>query len=127
LLEGFVAIVAGAVAGSISLMGFGIDSEATSGTALLWRMSVDANTGRREANERIALRVIGICFLALATYVAYEPTSHMKSMGDLIRRRTPEHSIPGIVLASASLLVMPVLSRAKRKVANGVGKCCNAR
>ena len=73
-LEGVVAIVAGAVAGSISLVGFGVDSfiEVTSGAALLWRMSVDADVERRERNERLALRTVGLGFLALAAYIAYE-------------------------------------------------------
>jgi divalent metal cation (Fe/Co/Zn/Cd) transporter len=116
-LEGMVAIVAGLVAGSISLVGFGIDSfiEVTSGAALLWRMSVDADVNRRERNERLALRIVGLCFVALAAYIAYE------SIGDLIRRQAPEHSIPGIVLAGVSLLVMPLLSRAKRKVGTALG------
>src|SRR5437899_10880847 len=71
-LEGLVALVAGAIAGSISLVGFGIDSfiEVTSGSVLLWRMSVDADVLRRERNERRALRVVGICFLFLAAYIA---------------------------------------------------------
>jgi hypothetical protein len=57
--EGLVAVVAGAVAGSISLVGFGIDSfiEVTSGSVLLWRTSVDAEKHRRELNERRALRI----------------------------------------------------------------------
>lgn len=111
-LEGVVAIVAGLAAGSISLVGFGIDSfiEVTSGATLLWRMSVDADVDRRERNERLALRTVGVCFIALAAYIAYE------SIGDLTRRQAPEHSIPGIVLACVSLLVMPLLARAKRKV-----------
>ena len=111
-LEGVVAVIAGVIAGSISLVGFGIDSfiEVTSGAALLWRMSVDADVQRRERNERIALRIVGLCFIALAVYIGYE------SIGDLVRRQAPEHSIPGIVLACVSLLVMPLLSRAKRKV-----------
>jgi len=60
-LEGLVAVVAGAIAGSISLVGFGIDSfiEVTSGSVLLWRMSVDAEVQRRELNERRALRIVG--------------------------------------------------------------------
>jgi divalent metal cation (Fe/Co/Zn/Cd) transporter len=116
-LEGLVAVVAGAIAGSISLVGFGIDSfiEVTSGSVLLWRMSVDADVGRRERNERRALQVVGICFLFLATYIAYE------SAMDLWSRRVPEHSIPGIVLACVSLVVMPLLSRAKRKVGCALG------
>src|SRR5262245_34390783 len=113
-LEGLVAVVAGAIAGSISLVGFGIDSfiEVTSGVALLWRMSVDDRAHSREANERRALRIVGICFLALAAYIAYE------SVNDLLARRAPEHSLPGIILAIVSLIVMPLLSKAKRRVSN---------
>ncbi len=116
-LEGLVAVVAGAIAGSISLVGFGIDSfiEVTSGSVLLWRMSVDADVERRERNERRALQVVGICFLFLANYIAYDYAM------DLWSRRAPEHSIPGIVLACVSLVVMPLLSRAKRKVGRALG------
>jgi divalent metal cation (Fe/Co/Zn/Cd) transporter len=111
-IEGLVAVIAGVIAGSISLVGFGIDSfiEVTSGSVLLWRMSVDAEVQRRELNERRALRIVGVCFLLLAAYIAYA------SVLDLWSRRAPEHSIPGIVLACVSLVVMPLLSRAKRKV-----------
>ena len=116
-LEGLVAVVAGAIAGSISLVGFGIDSfiEVTSGSVLLWRMSVDTEVQRRELNERRALRIVGVCFLLLAAYIAYE------SVLDLWSRRAPEHSIPGIVLACVSLVVMPLLSSAKRKVGHALG------
>jgi divalent metal cation (Fe/Co/Zn/Cd) transporter len=116
-LEGLVAVVAGALAGSISLLGFGIDSfiEVTSGTVLVWRMSVDADALKRERNEMFSLRIVGVCFLALAIYVLYE------SVSDLVSRKAPEHSIPGIVLACVSLVVMPVLSRAKKKVATSLG------
>jgi len=111
------AIVAGAIAGSISLVGFGIDSfmEVTSGSVLLWRMSVDADVLRREQNERRALRVVGVCFLLLAAYIAYESATDLRS------KRAPEHSIAGIVLACVSLVVMPLLSRAKRKVGRALG------
>src|ERR1700682_308933 len=111
-LEGLVSVVAGAIAGSISLVGFGIDSfiEVTSGSVLLWRMSVDEEVQHRELNERRALRIVGDCFLLLAAYIAYE------SVLDLWSRRAPEHSIPGIVLASVSLVGMPLFSDAKRKV-----------
>jgi divalent metal cation (Fe/Co/Zn/Cd) transporter len=116
-LEGAVAIVAGIVAGSISLVGFGIDSfiEVTSGSVLLWRMSVDSDVHRREANEKRALRIVGACFLLLGAYIAYD------SISDLWSKRAPEHSIAGIVLACASLVVMPLLSRAKRKVGRALG------
>src|SRR6266705_1337035 len=116
-IEGLVAVVTGLIAGSISLVGFGIDSfiEVTSGSVLLWRMSVDAEVQRRELNERKALRTVGVCFLLLAAYIAYE------SVLDLWSRRAPEHSAPGIVLACVSLVVMPLLSRAKRKVGHALG------
>jgi len=70
---------AGVIAGSISLIGFGMDSfiEVTSGAVLLWRMSVDAHEQTRERNERLSLRIVGICFLALASYVAFESVSDL--------------------------------------------------
>ena len=116
-LEGLVAVVSGAIAGSISLVGFGIDSfiEVTSGSVLLWRMSVDKDVHRREDNERRALRAVGICFLCLAAYISYE------SIADLWFKRVPEHSVPGMIVAGVSLVVMPLLSRAKRKVGRALG------
>src|SRR4029077_15024984 len=115
-VEGLVAVIAGAFAGSISLVGFGIDSfiEVTSGSVLLWRMSVDADVQRRERNERRALKIVGACFLALAAYVTYE------SAMDLWSKKAAEHSIPGIVLACVSLVFMPLLSRAKRTVGHAM-------
>jgi divalent metal cation (Fe/Co/Zn/Cd) transporter len=115
-LEGLIAILAGAIAGSISLVGFGIDSliEVTSGAALLWRMRADAKIsakpGATERAERISLRVVGACFVALAVYVAFEAAS------GLLQREAPARSIVGIALAMASLIVMPLLARAKREV-----------
>lgn len=115
-LEGLIAVAAGVVAGSISLVGFGMDSfiEVTSGATLLWRMSVDADVERRERNEKVSLRIVGVCFLALAIYITYEAVS------DLARKTAPEHSIAGIALACVSLVVMPILSRAKKKVGNAL-------
>jgi divalent metal cation (Fe/Co/Zn/Cd) transporter len=111
-LEGLIAVGAGVIAGSISLVGFGVDSfiEVSSGSALLWRMSMDADTPRREAVERQTLRILGVSFLLLATYVAVE------AIRDLIGQQAPAHSLPGILLACASLVVMPLLSRAKRRI-----------
>lgn len=111
-MEGIAAVAAGVIAGSISLTAFGIDSfiEVTSGAALLWRMSVDANEHQRERNERISLRLVGVCFVALAVYVA------VGSIRDLLGRNAPEHSVFGIVIACVSLIVMPTLSRAKKQV-----------
>jgi divalent metal cation (Fe/Co/Zn/Cd) transporter len=116
-LEGLLAVAMGMVAGSISLVGFGLDSfiEVTSGSVLLWRMSVDADMHRRERNEKRALQVVGLCFLLVAGYIAYE------SGMDLVSRRVPEHSVPGIILACVSLVVMPLLSRAKQSVGRALG------
>jgi divalent metal cation (Fe/Co/Zn/Cd) transporter len=116
-LEGLIAVVAGIVAGSISLVGFGIDSfiEVISGSVLLWRMSVDSDVHRRESNEKRALRIVGTCFLLLAAYITSD------SVSELWSKRAPEHSVAGIILACASLVVMPVLSRAKRKVGRALG------
>jgi divalent metal cation (Fe/Co/Zn/Cd) transporter len=115
-LEGLIAVVAGLIAGSIALVGFGFDSliEVTSGAALIWRLHSDADESRRERVEAIALRIVGVCFLLLAAYVSYD------SIKSLIWREHPRESIPGIVLAIASLIVMPLLVRAKRKVARGI-------
>lgn len=116
-LEGLIALVAGILAGSISLVGFGIDSfiEVTSGATLLWRMAVDSEETTRERDERLSLRIVGVCFLALSAYIAYE------SFSDLINRKAPDHSVPGIILACVSLAVMPILSRAKKDVGNKLG------
>ena len=116
-LEGVVSIVAGVLAGSISLIGFGIDSfiEVTSGAALLWRLHHDLNPSRREGIERSTLRIVGLCFIALAVYIAFD------SVASLIRHAAPERSLPGILIAALSLCVMPVLAKAKRKVAAGIG------
>lgn len=116
-VEGLVAVAAGAIAGSISLVGFGIDSfiEVLSGATLLWRMHVDADVQKRERNERLSMRIVGVCFIALAIYVAYE------AITDLFARRVPEHSVPGILLAFVSLVVMPLLSRAKKQVGAALG------
>lgn len=114
-LEALAAIVAGVFAGSIALVGFGLDSviETSSGLALLWRLSHtnERSSESRERAERISLRIVGASFLALAAYVLFEAAL------DLWKREVPEHSIPGIVIAAVSLIVMPLLARAKRTVA----------
>lgn len=115
-LEGLIAVAAGLLAGSIALVGFGFDSliEVTSGAVLLWRLHADLDEERRERVEAISLRIVGACFVLLAIYVSYD------SVKSLIRREAPQESIVGIVLAAVSLIVMPLLVRAKRKVARGI-------
>ncbi|HWN07836.1 MAG TPA: cation transporter [Pyrinomonadaceae bacterium] len=115
-LEGLIAVAAGLMAGSIALVGFGFDSliEVTSGPALLWRLHADVDEERRERVEAISLRIVGVCFVVLAIYVTYD------SVKSLIRREAPEESLIGIVLAAVSLAIMPLLVRAKRRVARGI-------
>lgn len=102
--------------GSISLVGFGVDSfiEITSGALLLWRMNADADEQRRERIEQVSLRLVGGCFLVLAAYVGYE------AVRSLVEKKAPEHSVAGIILACVSLIVMPLLSHAKRRVGAGL-------
>ncbi len=114
-LEAVVGITAGLIAGSIALLGFGLDSiiEVSSGAILLWRLRAE-HRGTGERAEVIAIRLVGVSLLALAVYVAYD------SATSLVHRDHPETSMPGVVLAIASLLVMPILARSKRKVARGL-------
>ena len=109
-----VALVAGFLAGSIALVGFGFDSaiEVISSLAALWRLRWDADEARREAAEKRTVRFIGACFLLLAAYVTYE-AGHT-----LIAQQAPDHTIAGIVLAALSLVVMPILVYLKRRVAS---------
>ena len=115
-LEAAVALAAGLVAGSIALVGFGLDSvvEVTSGAALLWRLHGDYDAAARERKEAIALKTVGVCFLVLAAYVAYDGGAA------LLLQQPPERSTAGIALAAASMVVMPLLSRAKRRVAGRI-------
>ena len=112
-LEALVSVWAGVAAGSASLTGFGLDSviEAASGGALLWRLRV----GARASAERAALRLVAWCFAALALYIGYE------SAAALIARAQPQRSLAGIAVAAASVVVMPLLARAKRRASAEAG------
>jgi len=116
ILEAFVAVVAGIAAGSISLVGFGLDSviEVSSGVTLMWRLSRDADAARREKLENTSLRIVGITFIALAGYVAID------AVISLWNREHPDSSYIGIGLATLSLVIMPLLARAKRRVASQI-------
>jgi divalent metal cation (Fe/Co/Zn/Cd) transporter len=114
-IEALVGITSGILAGSVALVGFGFDSviEVSSGAALLWRLGLD-DTARREHAEKLTLKIIGVLFIGLAAYVAYD------SLKSLFRHEAPAESLVGIGLAAVSLVVMPLLARAKRKVATGI-------
>jgi divalent metal cation (Fe/Co/Zn/Cd) transporter len=116
-LEGVIAIGAGLIAGSVALVGFGFDSfiEVISGLTLLWRLYADVNEAERERVEQRALRIVGWSFLLLAAYVLVDAGK------SLIWREPPDESIVGIALAAVSLVVMPLLVRAKRRVAVAIG------
>jgi len=116
-LEGIVAVGAGIGAGSIALIGFGVDSiiELTASVAAVWRLRADSEVARRERVEGRSLRIVGACFLALAGYVTYE------AVEALLQREAPAASLIGIGLAALSLLVMPVLAHAKRRIALKLG------
>lgn len=106
-LEAVISIGAGLLAGSIALVGFGIDSviEVSSGAIILWRLV------SRQHRERIALKLVGIGFLGLAVYIAAD------AVKSLWFREAPEASYVGIAIAAVAMITMPLLARAKRKVA----------
>lgn len=113
-VEAVISIAAGVLAGSTALIGFGIDSviESTSGAVLLWRL-VDGEDG--EHREAVALRLVGLSFLLLTCWVAWDAGK------SLWLQEAPEVSRVGIALAAVSLVVMPLLARAKRRVAGDLG------
>lgn len=115
--EAAVALASGIVAGSVALVGFGLDSaiETASALVLLWRLRVDHDAARREHSERTAHRLVGICFLLLAAYIAVE------SIRALWMREASQRSVPGILIAGAAVIIMPMLARAKRRVAAQLG------
>jgi len=116
-LEAAVALASGVAAGSVALVGFGLDSviETASAVAVLRRLRVDHTVERRERAERRAQNIIGVLFLLLAAYVGAE------SCRALWMRERAEASLPGLLIAAAAVIVMPLLGRAKRRVAAELG------
>ena len=116
LVEAAVAVAAGVLAGSIALVGFRLDSviEISSGAVLLGRLASDREEEAREQIEARALKLVGASLLALAAYVAIEAAK------TIIEGEAAHTSYVGIGLAIASLIVMPLLARAKRRVAAGI-------
>jgi len=114
LVEIVVAIVAGIMAQSIALIAFGLDSlvEVVSGLALLWRFKQQRMEEER-ADSR-AVKIVGITFFLLSAYAGVEAAR------DLYFRHRPESSVPGMILAGVSLIVMPLLAIAKRRLARAL-------
>ena len=117
LVEGVVAVAAGAVAGSVSLVGFGLDSgiEVSAAVILGWRLRKERRSGCMADFDRRATRLIAASFAVLAGYVGVE------SVRDLLGGSEPNASAVGIVLAGLSLVLMPALARAKRRLAPVLG------
>ncbi|MDQ5841125.1 MAG: cation transporter [Chloroflexota bacterium] len=113
IFEAVIAISAGLVAGSVALVGFGLDSvvEVSSGLIILWQF----RHRMPETRERQALRMLALSFFALAAYVGFE------SVRTLITGSNPEASPVGIGLAMASLIVMPLISWAQRRTGRALG------
>ena len=121
LAEGVIAVAAGLAAGSIALVGFGVDSfvESTSGSVLIWRLRAEtvggADDERIELVERRASRLVAVSFVVLASYVAFE------AIRTLIGQEHPDASPVGIALTILSLVMMLWLARAKRDTGEALG------
>jgi divalent metal cation (Fe/Co/Zn/Cd) transporter len=118
VLEGVVAVAAGLAAGLVSLVGFGIDSGIESASAVLVGLRLAARLRRGHADvakERRALRLVALTFFLLAAYVTVE------GIRSLIGGEAPDTSTVGLVLLCASIVVMPLLARAKRRVGEQLG------
>lgn len=116
-VEGVVAVTAGVVAGSVSLVGFGLDSgiEVSAALVLTWRLRQDRAGACSQDADRRAQRLVAVSFALLAAYVGYE------SVTGLVAGTRPEVTMVGILLAATSLAVMPVLARAKARLAPVLG------
>jgi divalent metal cation (Fe/Co/Zn/Cd) transporter len=115
-VEAAVAITAGTLASSTALIGFGLDSvvEVSSAAAVAWQFSA-RDHAVREARETRTLRIIAVSFFALAAYVTADAVRALAGAGEA------EASVPGILLAALSLLVMPFLSAAQRRAGRELG------
>lgn len=118
VLEACVAILFGSIANSIALIGFGLDSivESLSGVVLIWRLRQHGKiSAEQEARvEKRAQRFVAITFFLLGGYVLYE------SIGKLTRQEIPDPSLPGIILAIVSLMVMPILMVQKYRTGEAI-------
>ncbi len=115
-LEAIGSLIAGFLSGSVALVGFGIDSviEVLASIAAQWRLRSDIDPVRRERVELSTRRIVAISFLALATYVLVD------ALTTLLEREAPERSVFGIVVLGLSVIVMPILARAKKRVARAM-------
>jgi divalent metal cation (Fe/Co/Zn/Cd) transporter len=120
VIEAVVAIGAGIIAGSVALIGFGVDSgvEVISAVGLLWRLrkaGPEATVAEESAAERRALYVVAATFFLLAAYISFE------AITALVSREAPETSTVGLVLSVLSLLIMPALAYTKQRTGREMG------
>jgi cation diffusion facilitator family transporter len=119
ILEGVISILAGYMAGSIALVGFGLDSfvESLSGGIMIWRFRrhPDLTPEEEERREKLAIKLVGWTFFILAAYVLYE------SLEKLIFQEAPAPSLLGIIIASVSLILMPLLFYLKHRTGTDMG------
>jgi divalent metal cation (Fe/Co/Zn/Cd) transporter len=120
VIEGVVAIGAGIIAGSVALIGFGVDSsiEVISALGLLWRLRTagpDATVAEESGAERRALYVVAATFFLLAAYITYE------AVNSLLGQEEPDRSTVGLVLSVLSLLIMPALAYMKQRTGHQMG------
>jgi len=117
VIEGIVAVTAGLAAGSIALVGFGIDSgiEVASSVVIVWQFSAEGRHGINDDRERLALRLIALSFFGLAAYVSVQAVIDLSAGSEASTSRV------GIVLAALSLAVMPALAIAKRRTGTQMG------
>jgi divalent metal cation (Fe/Co/Zn/Cd) transporter len=119
-VEALVALWAGVAAGSVALVGFGLDSviELVAATVVLWRMALESGGATRtrvDVAERRVRRLVGVTFFALAAYVVVQSTVALW-LAD-----APAESLVGIVLALVSLTIMPIIAVGKLRVAKAIG------
>ena len=112
-IEAVVALIAGGIANSSALIGFGLDSviEVSSAIAVAWQFSAK----QPETREKITLRIIAFSFFALAAYVSY------RAISALISQEAADSSLIGIIIASLSILIMPFVAFIQRRTGNELG------
>lgn len=118
VIEGIVAVTAGLMAGLVSVVGFGIDSGIESIAAVLVALRLSARLRHGETDERkekIALRLVAVTFFVLAAYVTFE------GIRSLIEGEAPESSPVSVIILVLSLIIMPILAAAKKKVGTALG------
>lgn len=119
ILEGVISVLAGYLAGSIALVGFGLDSfvEFLSGGIMIWRFrrQADLTPEEEEHREKLAVKLVGWTFIILAAYVLYE------SLKKLVFQEAPAPSLLGIAIATISLIIMPLLFFLKLHISEKLG------